>query len=297
MTPRSALGALAGAFGVVVGVIGTAALVAAALVALGLPDQSRADDAPPVPVSEVPVPEVRPEVLVVALDLRDPVRQAGVVKEGSVILARGLEVDIAREIARRVGISKIRFVYVRPAGRVLAAKSPAWHLGLAAIRANSAASSRADVSDPYLDADQAVVLRRGLRPLVTLGDLRSLRTCARRGSAGFRALSTAVLPPSAPVPAPSSERLFQLVQTGVCDAALVDADEVGRFVAGRGGLLGPVKARVDGGDGYVVAVTRDGPIATAAVGRALGRMRADGTMHRLARKWLRIDPTRLRVLR
>ncbi len=311
MTPRSALGAIAGAFGVVVGVIGAAALVAAVLVALGLPAQSRADDAPqpvsetpvsetPVsetPVPEVPVPEVRPSVLVVALDLRDPVRQAGVVKQGAVILARGLEVDLAREIARRVGIPKTRFVYVRPASRVLAAKAPAWHIGLAAIRASNPTPAQADLSVPYLGADQAVVLRRGLRPLVTLGNLRSLRTCALRGSAGVRAISTIVLPASRPVVAPTSERLFQLVQTGVCDAALVDADEVGRFVAGRGALLGPVKARVEGGDGYVVAVTRGGPVATADVGRALARMRADGTMHRLARKWLQIDPAGLRALR
>ncbi len=292
MSPRSAIGGFVGAFGVVVGLIGTAALVAAVLVALGLPDQSRADDVP-----QAPVPEVRPAALVVALDLRDPVRQAGVVKDGTVILARGLEVDVAREIARRVGIPKIRFVYVRPTSRVLAAKAPPWHLGVAAIRANGQAPAEAELSGPYLGADQAVVLRRGMQPLVTLRDLRSLRTCAGRGTDGSRALSTLVHPSAPPALAPSTERLFQLVQTGVCDAALVDADAVGRFVAGRGALLGPVKARVEDGDGYVVAVTRGGPISTGEVERALGRMRADGTMHRLAKRWLQIDPARLRVLR
>ena len=95
----------------------------------------------------------------------------------------------------------------------------------------------------------------------------------------------------------SNERLLQLVQTGVCDAALVDANEVGRFVAGRGGLLGPVRGRVAFGGGFVVAVTRGGPIAVAEVDRALERMRADGTMHRLNRTWLGIDPGRLRPLR
>ena len=37
--------------------------------------------------------------------------------------------------------------------------------------------------------------------------------------------------------------------------------------------------------------------AVAEVDRALRRMRADGTMHRLARTWLGIDPARLRLLR
>ncbi len=295
MSPRSAIGAFARAAGVVVGVIGAAALVAASLVALGLPDQSRADDAPPPPV---PVTEVRPTTLVVALDLRDPVRQAGVVKAGRVILARGLEVDLVRGIARRIGIPKVEFVYVSPSARVLAATAPSWQLGVAAIRAHGRVTAQAaDLSGPYLGADQAVVLRRGLPPLATLAELRSLRTCARRGSEGSRVLSTVVHPAASPALAASPERLFEIVQTGVCDAALVDADTVGRFVAGRGALLGPVKARVEAGDGYFVAVTRGGPIATAEVERAIARMRSDGTMHRIAKRWLQIDPARLRALR
>ena len=292
MTPRAAVGALASAFGVAVGLVGCAAVAAAALVALGLPAQSRADDSPP--VSTLPT---RPDVLVVALDLRDPLRQAGVVKGGEVILARGLEVDIAREIARRLRIPKVRFLYVRPASRVLAAEAPRWHLGVASIRASSTSPTGADLSEPYLGTDQAVVLRRGLPRLRSLLDLRSLRSCALRGSDGSRALSTSVRPSVPPVLPSRSERLFQLVQTGVCDAALVDADEVGRFVAGRGGLLGPVSARVAYGAGYVVAVTRGGSIAAPEVGRAIRRMRGDGTMHRLTRTWLKIDPDRLRVLR
>ncbi|WP_411276733.1 substrate-binding periplasmic protein [Gaiella sp.] len=293
MTPRTAIGAFASAFGVVVGVVGFAAVAAAVLVALGLPAQGRADDGLP-PSSS---PEPRPSTLVVALDLRDPVRQAGVVKGGDVILARGLEIDIAREIARRVGIPRVRFVYVRSATRLLAATAPPWHFGIASIRATRGSAVAAELSDPYLDTDQAVVLRRGLPRLTTLGQLRVLRSCALRGSDGARALADVVVPALSPALPSRPDRLFQLVQTGACDAALVDADDVGRFVAGRGALLGPVAARVAYGSGFSVAITRGGPIGAAEVGRALSRMRADGTMHRLARTWLQIDPARLRVLR
>ena len=53
--------------------------------------------------------------------------QAGAVRDGEVILARGLEVDIARDLARRLGIPRVRFVYVRPASRLLAAQARPWH--------------------------------------------------------------------------------------------------------------------------------------------------------------------------
>ena len=65
---------------------------------------------------------------------------------------------------------------------------------------------------------------------------------------------------------------------------------------GREHCSGLITARVPFGGGYVVAVTRGGPVAVADVDRALSRMRTDGTMHRLAKAWLGIDPARLRPL-
>jgi len=292
MTLRSAIGALVGGFGVVASLVGGSVVAAALLVALGLPADSRADD--PLPV---PVVQPRPTELVVGLSLGDPVLQAGVVRDGEVILARGLEVEIARNLARRLAIPRVRFVYVRPASRLLAAEVRPWHIVIASIRPTRAASSISELSDPYLGTDQAVVLRRGLPRLTDIGDLRSKITCALRGSDGARAIAASVAPVVHPIFAPSNDRLFQLVQTGVCDAALVDADRVGRLVKGKGGVLGPITARIEFGGGYVVAVTRGGPISSIEVGRALQRMRGDGTMHRLARAWLGIDPARLRALR
>jgi len=292
MTLRSALGALVGGLGVVAGVVGITAVAAAVLVALGLPADSRADD--PLPA---PIVQPRPSALVVALSLGDPALQAGVVRDGQVILARGLEVDIARNLARRLRIPRVQFVYVRPTSRLLAAKARPWHLMISSIRPTRAASSVADLTEPYLRTDQAVVLRRGLPRLTRLDELQGKITCALRGSDGARAIATAVVPIVRPILAPSNDRLLQLVQTGACDAAVVDASGAGRLVAGRGGVLGEITARVEFGSGYVVAVTRGGPVAVAEVSRALDRMRADGTMHRLARAWLGIDPERLRELR
>ena len=292
MTPRAAARLFAGGIGVVAGLVGTTVVAALVLVALGLPSESRADD--PLPP---PVPEPRPTELVVGVSLSVPVLQAGAVRDDQVILARGLEIDVARTRARRLGIPRVRFVYVRPVSRLLTAKVRPWHVTIASIRPTRAAAAAADLSRPYLGTDQAVVLRRGLPPLGSLGELRSKITCALRGSDGARAIAASVEPAVRPILAPSDDRLLQLVQTGACDAAVVPAETVGRFVAGRGALLGPITARIELGGGYVVAVTRGGPIAVAEVDRALARMRADGTLHRLARAWLGIDPARLRPLR
>ena len=295
MTPHSAVRAIAGGLGVVAGIFTCIALAAGVIVALGLPAESRADDPPPTTTTVAPEP--RPAELVVAVGLGDPVLQAGVVRDGEVILARGLEVDIARDLARRLGIPRVRFVYVNRISRLLVSAVRPWDLTIASIRPVSAASLTSDLSDPYLGTDQAVVLRRGLPRLSTLADLRRKIICAVRASDGAQAIAGSVRPRVKPILAHSEARLLEIVQTGACDGALVDAKSVGQFVAGHGGILGPVSAKVERGHGYVVAVTKGGPIAVSDVDRALARMRADGTMHRLARQWLGIDPARLRPLR
>ena len=75
------------------------------------------------------------------------------------------------------------------------------------------------------------------------------------------------------------------------------AAEAGRFVAGQRGALGPVVGRIARGDGLVVAVPRGAGIDLAAVDRELGQLRRDGTLGRLARAWLGLDPASLPVLR
>ena len=78
---------------------------------------------------------------------------------------------------------------------------------------------------------------------------------------------------------------------------MLPAHEAGRFVAGQKRLLGPVTGRIEHGKGFVVAVARGTGLDVAMVDRELRRMRADGTLSRLARAWLGLDPAALRRLR
>jgi ABC-type amino acid transport substrate-binding protein len=244
-----------------------------------------------------PLPGGAPGGLVVALDLGDPAMQAGVVKGGVVVLARGFEVGLAQALARRLGVRSARFVEMRPAVRLLAGAPAGWQIALASIEPTGAARAAADLSVPYLTTDVAVVLRRGaLRP-GRIADLRERVLCAAKESPALRVLRGTVRPQRAPLVAADDDGLRTLVRTGACDAALVRAVDVGRFVRGHVAELGPVTGRIRSGDGLVVAVARGGELDVAAVDRALGRLRSDGTVGRLARSWLGLDPARLRVLR
>ena len=78
---------------------------------------------------------------------------------------------------------------------------------------------------------------------------------------------------------------------------MLPALELGRFMAGHERLLGSVAGRIEHGDGLVVAVPRGTAVGVAAVNRELRLLRADGTLGRLGRVWLGLDPATLRTLR
>jgi ABC-type amino acid transport substrate-binding protein len=262
------------------------------LVALLLPSAVRAGDGP-VAAGAAPAPRS----LVVALGLADPALQAGVVRGRDVILARGFEVELARILARRLGGKVERFVYVSPPARLLAGSVAAgWQLALAGIEPSEGARAAAELTVPYLTTDVAVVARRGLAPPRRLADLRHALLCAVRGDDGARAVA-AVHVARPPLLVTGVERLRTIVRTGACDAALVPAAEAGRFVAGRRHVLGPVVGRIESGKGLVAVVPRGAGLDVRTVDRELLRLRRDGTLGRLARTWLGLDPAGLRVLR
>lgn len=264
--------------------VGRAVAAAGLVLALALPVAAHADDAAP-----------QPGGLVVALGLQSRVMQAGVVRGQEVILARGFEVELVRTLARRLHTRVGRFVYVPSRARLPASNGGGWQLAIGGIEPSLAASG-AELSVPYLTTDVAVVARAGLERPRRLADLRPLLLCARRGSDGARALSQ-LGPAQRPQLVTGTERLRTLVRTGACDAALVPGVEAGRFARGQEGAAGVAVGRISFGHGLVISVSREGGIDVAAVDRELGRLHRDGTLGRLARTWLGLDPSALPVLR
>jgi len=268
-------------------VIAVCAIAAAPLAAQAAQSPAPPAAAPPSPLSTA----------VVALGLRDPSLDAGVVRGGEVVLARGFEVELARLLVRRLGAHLARFVELRPAARIVAGGASSWQLGLAGIEPSPQRRATGVLSDPYLTTDAAVVLRRHLPRPRSIADLRGHVLCAVRGGDEARAIATVVRPKAAPLLATGLDRLREQLRTGACDVAVVPAVDTGRFLRGHGAELGPAAGRIPSGRGFVVAVARGGGLDVTAVNAVLQQMRNDGTLGRLARTWLGLDPASLRVLR
>jgi glutamine transport system substrate-binding protein len=231
--------------------------------------------------------------LAVALSLPAPGFQVGSVRGAQVVYARGLEVDVARVLARRLGLARVRLVHVRNEARLLAGGAKRWDVSLAQLVPTPRARGVA-FSVPYLPAGQAVLAARGVPRPRGLTALRHLVVCAVRRTPGAAFLAQR-LGTSRRLLAGGLGELLRWTQTGRCEAAVADLPALAARLRGSGGRYGRVVGAIDTGEALAVALPAGSPLL-ADVNRALTRLRRDGTLRRIALRWLAFDPARLRVL-
>jgi glutamine transport system substrate-binding protein len=246
-------------------------------------------------VATAAVPTRSPGELVIALSMPAEGLQAGSVNGTHVVYARGLEVDLGRALARRLGLRRVRFVQVPELGIVRPGRKT-WDIALAQIVPTPLRARAVELVGPYLVDDQAVLLRRGLARPHSLADIRRLQLCAIRGTRGADVAAHRARPTSRTMLARDIAEMLRWVQTGRCDAAIHDAPLLAASIVHAPGRYGRLAARIETGATYAIALPQGSPLAAAVAG-ALATLRASGATARLARAWLGVDPAHLPVLR
>jgi ABC-type amino acid transport substrate-binding protein len=248
--------------------------------------------------AESGAPTLVPGVLTVGLRASAPRFQTGTLDGKRVLAARGFEADLARALAAQLGL-RVQFLHVAHGTAFLSSGAKAWDVGLDRISEDQAAA--AGVTEvPYLDVLQGVLLRRGLgQPVRSLSDLRWLRLCAERRTAGARLVETVVRPVEAPRLAADETSLLGLLAGGFCDAAVADAPALAAarvLTPGRYGLLAGRLAAPEERRHYVLALPAGSPLAPL-LRQALGSLEQEGVVRALGRKWLGVDQQQLTLLR
>jgi polar amino acid transport system substrate-binding protein len=247
-------------------------------------------------VAAAPPPTLAPGRLTVGIDMPSEGFQVGVADGARVLYARGLEIDLARALAARLGLRRTTFVQSR-FDRLFSAGPKPWDVALAEITITPERRRTADFSVPYMSVDQGVLAAQTLSQVpTTIAGLRPLRICAMRKTTG-QAVAQRTIAPTRPVRLVANVPTLMLdLQTGLCDAVVYDAPALGTLRARAPQRYGPFVGVIPTREDYGIALPR-GSALTPQVNRALRSLLADGTVARLARKWLTVDPDRLPVLR
>jgi polar amino acid transport system substrate-binding protein len=242
-----------------------------------------------------PPETIVPDVLTVGLNLPSPGFQVGAVLPNKrVVAARGLEIDFARSLAARLGIRKVAFVNEPSFKRLLARGDKTWDIALAEVTITASRRQSVDLSAPYLRADQAVLLRKGMAVPRSLATLTRLRICLQRGTTSVQIVRDRVRPTRPLFFFASLELLFDALRVGRCDAAVLDAPILAAERASAPDRYGPLAGVLRTNERYGVVLAKDSQL-TRRVDAAVRTLVANATLSRLQRRWLLTDLRRLPV--
>jgi polar amino acid transport system substrate-binding protein len=207
-------------------------------------------------------------------------------------LTGGYEYAMAKEIARRLGAPKVVFKNVDYSALV-AGDTGTFDLGLAEAMI-SRRPANVDYTIPYFAVDQGVMVNRGTT--VNASNLRDLLWGVQRGTTGQSLVEERIQPTRAPAEFDDLDALFKALKNGAVDAVLMDTIvELPQAKAQHARVV----AQFATGDAYG-GVLPEGSSNLGPINRTINEMADDGTLARLAAKWLGptlgADPTKVPYL-
>jgi polar amino acid transport system substrate-binding protein len=210
---------------------------------------------------------------------------------------RGYEVDLAVAIAKQLSIpaSKIHWIYTPWAG-LFRPGSKNFDLSFQEATITAQRKKTVTFSAPYLDANQGVLIGKGVTAPKTIADLKKLQTCAQTTTTGLDWITTKLHPVKKVEVYQSTATAFTAVATNRCDAIVLDVPIVGLQKKAAPSQYGPVAGQIITHEQYGAVMPKDSKLAPA-VDAAVRKLGANGTLGQLQKRWFSIDFSKVPVLK
>ena len=201
-------------------------------------------------------------------------------------LTGGFEYDLAKELGVRLGVPNIKVV---PTSLVLlmTGQDCTCDIMLSGITVTDGRAKTLDLSEPYLTADQGVLVRAGTT-IKSVADAAALRWgVALRDTTGQDVIRSRIKPTTDPDVVVNDDDAIRRVADGRLDAMLLDTPEALAVALTDPRLV--VAGQFRTGELYAAALSLGSP-NTALINDVIRDMRNDGTIDRLLRTYLGIEP-------
>ena len=154
--------------------------------------------------------------LIVGFDVPAPGFWNGRVSGTTIKNGTGFEYSLGREIAKAMGISKVQYLRA-PFATILVGGSKKYDFALEETTITVARARVIGFSTPYFNANQGVMIAKGVAKPKNLADLRRLQTCAEKDTTGLSYIQHKLRPPKKPlVYSASTTAVFDAVEAGRC---------------------------------------------------------------------------------
>lgn len=233
-------------------------------------------------------PTLKPDTLIVGLTPPASGFQVGTLKGTTVVNPKGMEIDLAKAIAAKLGLHKIVWYNQASFAKSYAPGPKPYDLYFGEETITPERSKNVDYSIPYINADQGAMVRKGLTPLPkSIADLKKLTLCAQAGTTGAAYIKAHIKPTKALYPS-TTAIMFQQLVSKQCDTAIYDIPILGSEAAAKPGKYGPIVGRLVTHEQYGI-VFQKGSKLRAVVNPVLKGLIKDGTVGKLTKKWLTVN--------
>ena len=235
--------------------------------------------------------------LVVGFDVPAPAFWNGQLSGTTLKHPSGFEYGLALDVAKQLGISASNVTFLRaPFATILLAGKKPYDFAMEETTITAQRAKVIGFSSPYFDANQGVLLAKGVTKPTSINDLKSLQTCAQAATTGLDWIQHKLRPSKPPrVYSASSSAAFDAVQSGACQALILDVPIIEAQNAKQPNAYGGVVGEIDTNEGYGAVFAKDSPLIPA-VSKAIKTLDSNGTIAKLTKQWFGYDPSKIPVL-
>jgi polar amino acid transport system substrate-binding protein len=239
-------------------------------------------------------PTLQSGKLIVAYGDPNPGFVNGSVRGSKFLNPKGYEVDLAKAIAQKLGLTPA-WVYTPWTG-LFAPGTKKFDVSFQEATITSQRKKTVDFSATYLNANQGVLLSKQAPTPHSIADLKKLQTCAQSGTTGLDWISNHLKPSKKPLVYPTTTALYQSAQLNRCQAVILDVPLVFLEAKSKPGAFGAVAGQIITHEQYG-AVLQKGSKLTPVLNGVMKKLTKDGTVGRLQKKWFDIDFSKVPVLK
>jgi ABC-type amino acid transport substrate-binding protein len=200
----------------------------------------------------------------------------------------GFDVDVARQIARRLGVGTVTFKPVTSAARESMLRSGAVDMVVASYSITPERKTKVLFGGPYYVAHQDILVRKDESGIRNVRDLKGRRLCEVPGSVSFPRVTRERGVPAVSVRADTYGECLAELRSGELDAVSTD-DLILAGLAAQAARDGGAPLRIVGApisdEPYGVGLNSADIDGCEAVNKAITTMYQDGTAARLLRTW------------
>lgn len=241
-------------------------------------------------------PTLKPGHLTVGLNPPAVGFQVGTLRGNSVINPHGFEIDLAKDIAAKLGISAANISWINiPFDTLFRPGTKPFDFAFEESTITPARAKAVDFTSSYFNANQGVLMKVGGKSPTSLAQLKALKLCAQSTTTGLDYLQHKLHASHIQI-YNTTAAAFAAVQAGRCDAFVMDVPIIASQKKTKPSAYGPIAGQIETHEQYGGVLSK-GSKLTASVSAAINALTANGTIGKLQTKWFAIDVSKIPVLK